>query len=118
MNTPNTCVGCHLTDYNATVDPNHKSAQFPTDCKSCHDETAWVPSSFDHDGMYFRIYSGTHIQGTVWTTCNTCHTNSSDYSVFTCIQCHQHSNKTEVDLKHKDVRGYSYTSPACLSCHR
>ncbi|RMG30406.1 MAG: hypothetical protein D6730_02620, partial [Bacteroidetes bacterium] len=33
-NTPNTCVGCHQNDYNNTSNPNHASANFPTDCAS------------------------------------------------------------------------------------
>ncbi|MEQ1587653.1 MAG: hypothetical protein ABL895_17335, partial [Cyclobacteriaceae bacterium] len=49
VNTPNTCMGCHLTDYNATTNPNHKTAQLPTDCKQCHTESAWLPSNFDHN---------------------------------------------------------------------
>src|SRR5690606_21051496 len=55
VNTPNTCIGCHQTDYNNTNNPDHQTAQFPTDCTLCHNESAWVPSTFDHDGMYFPI---------------------------------------------------------------
>jgi len=114
-NTPNTCVGCHLTDYNNTVNPNHSAAQFPKDCTECHNEMKWTPSDFNHDGMYFPIYSGRH-RG-VWTSCTECHTNSSNYAVFSCINCHQHSNQTQVNNDHKEVGGYSYNSNACLSCH-
>ncbi|HEX5167868.1 MAG TPA: hypothetical protein VFW11_01745 [Cyclobacteriaceae bacterium] len=114
-NTPNTCVGCHLADYNSTTNPNHSAAQFPTDCTQCHSETAWVPSTFDHDGMYFPIYSGKHKEA--WNSCAECHTNSSNYSVFSCIDCHEHSNQAEVNNKHSEVNGYSYASNACLSCH-
>lgn len=114
-NTPNTCVGCHLNDYNATTDPNHASAHFPNDCKQCHTEAGWTPATFDHDGMYFPIYSGNHRNE--WNSCTECHTNSSNYAVFSCINCHEHNNKTKVDNDHKGENGYSYTSAACFNCH-
>lgn len=114
-NTPNTCVGCHQADYNSTTNPNHIAAQFPTDCAQCHSEKAWTPAEFDHDGKYFPIYSGKH-KGK-WNACAECHTTSGNFSTFSCINCHEHSNKTNVDNDHKGVNGYSYESNACYSCH-
>jgi len=95
-------------------DPNHITAQFPTDCASCHSENAWEPSTFDHDGQYFAIYSGRH-RGE-WDQCVDCHTSPSNFTVFSCLDCHEHNNKSEVDSHHSEVRGYAYTSQACLSC--
>lgn len=112
INTPNTCVGCHLDDYNNTTDPNHSAAQFPTDCMECHTETAWEPSTFNHDGEYFPIYSGSHQDE--WNQCIDCHTNPNDYSIFTCITCH---TETETNNDHSEVNDYVYESTACLSCH-
>jgi hypothetical protein len=114
-NTPNTCFACHETEYNQTTNPDHQIAQFPTDCASCHTENEWVPSTFDHDGMYFPIYSGRH-EGE-WNTCNECHTNAGNYTLFSCIDCHEHNNQSEVDDDHSEVSGYSYNSNACFSCH-
>ncbi len=114
-NTPNTCVGCHIDDYNQTSNPNHQAAQFPTNCESCHSVNAWVPSTFNHDGMYFPIFSGKHKNE--WNVCGDCHTNSNNYKVFSCILCHEHNNKNEVDNQHNGVSGYSYNSSACYSCH-
>ncbi|MCC6817225.1 MAG: hypothetical protein IT267_12490, partial [Saprospiraceae bacterium] len=111
-NTPNTCYGCHANDYNGANNPPHVSAGFPTTCASCHNETAWIPSSFDHDNMYFPIYSGKHKDE--WNTCSQCHTNSSNYKIFTCLPCHP---KPQTDSDHNGVQGYSYTSSACYSCH-
>ncbi|MBK6822055.1 MAG: hypothetical protein IPG87_03365 [Saprospiraceae bacterium] len=111
-NTPNTCVGCHQEDYNNTKDPDHKVAQFPTDCATCHSENAWVPSTFNHDGLYFPIYSGTHKM--LWDKCVDCHTNPTDYKQFTCIGCHINP---ETDEDHLGVGGYIYASFACLACH-
>ena len=112
INTPNTCVGCHQSDFNGTTDPNHTSANFPTDCASCHSENSWTPSTFEHDAMYFPIYSGTH--NGVWNQCAECHQNPSDFTQFTCTTCHQNP---ETNNQHQTVSGYSYNSSACLACH-
>ncbi|MBT8191554.1 MAG: hypothetical protein KJO29_14075, partial [Bacteroidia bacterium] len=56
-NTPNTCFDCHKTEYEETTDPDHVSANFGEDCAGCHSEDGWVPSTFDHDGQYFPIFS-------------------------------------------------------------
>jgi hypothetical protein len=112
INTPNTCVGCHQSDYDQTTDPDHAAANFPTDCAACHNENAWAPSTWDHDGMYFPIYSGKH--DGEWNTCADCHTNPNDYSVFSCLGCHL-PGQTNDD--HTGVSGYVYESGACLSCH-
>ncbi|NWF88129.1 MAG: hypothetical protein HXY50_01570 [Ignavibacteriaceae bacterium] len=113
-NTPNECYGCHQSDYLNTTNPPHQSSQFPTDCLPCHTQNAWTPASFDHDNPYFPIYSGKH-RGK-WNKCSDCHTNPTDYSVFSCIDCHEH-NKTKMDDKHKEINNYVYASWACLDCH-
>ncbi len=114
QNTPNNCFGCHATDYNSTSDPVHTAAQFPTDCETCHSETAWTPSTFQHDAFYFPIYSGEH-HGE-WDLCTDCHTQPSNYSIFSCTTCHEH-NQNEMDGKHSEVNSYLYTSINCLTCH-
>lgn len=111
-NTPNACVGCHLDDYNGTTDPDHAAAGFPTDCELCHTTSAWVPSTFDHDGLYFPIYSGSHAGE--WTTCSQCHPNPADFTVFTCLTCH---TAGETNSQHEGVSGYQYNSDACYACH-
>ena len=114
-NTPNTCAGCHMPDYNATTNPNHSGSGFSTSCASCHNESGWIPSSFNHDAMYFPIYSGKH--NGEWNSCSDCHTNASNYAVFSCINCHEHNNQSNVNGHHNGVSGYSYNSNACYSCH-
>ncbi len=110
--TPTNCVSCHTPDYNQTTNPNHTAAQFSTDCASCHNETAWIPAAFDHDGQYFPIYSGKH-KGE-WDQCQDCHTNPSNYAEFTCINCHTNPQTTN---QHNGINGFAYNSPACLACH-
>ncbi|MFN7942612.1 MAG: NAD(P)-binding domain-containing protein [Thermoanaerobaculia bacterium] len=112
--TPSDCYSCHRSDYEATRDPNHVAQGYPTTCQSCHTTSAWEPATFDHDAQYFPIYSGAH-RGT-WSSCSTCHTVASDYSVFSCIGCHEH-DRSRMDSAHHDVGGYHYDSAACYSCH-
>lgn len=112
--TPMDCYFCHQDDYDATTDPNHKAAQFPLECQTCHSTTAWDQASYNHDDQYFPIYSGEH-RGE-WSTCADCHVNSSNYAVFECINCHEHS-KSRTDNEHDEVRNYQYVSTACYSCH-
>jgi hypothetical protein len=113
--TSTVCYSCHQADYQGTTDPNHTAAHFPTDCALCHTITVWGNGRFDHDGLYFPIYSGNHNR--VWQTCADCHTSPTDFRVFSCILCHEHSNRSEVDGDHQGVAGYRYASDACYSCH-
>ncbi|NQU52227.1 MAG: hypothetical protein HQ522_06770, partial [Bacteroidetes bacterium] len=113
-NTSNTCFGCHSAEYNNSTDPAHSVAQFPIDCESCHSENAWEPSTFNHDSQYFPIYSGEH-QGE-WNSCADCHTEPTNFSVFSCITCHEH-NITDMADDHSGVKDYLYNSVSCLACH-
>ncbi len=113
--TPRDCYSCHQADYAGTSNPNHTSAGYPTTCASCHSTAAWTPANIDHDGLYFRIYSGRH-QG-AWTACADCHSNSASFADFTCISCHTHSQAT-TDAQHVGRTGYVYASSACYGCHR
>ncbi|OGU79211.1 MAG: hypothetical protein A2279_12440 [Stygiobacter sp. RIFOXYA12_FULL_38_9] len=108
------CVSCHLTQYNQVTNPNHATAKFPLACEQCHTQNVWKPSTFNHDGQYFPIYSGEH-RGE-WSLCTDCHTNQSNYKVFECINCHEH-NKTDMDKEHQGKSGYLYQSTACYNCH-
>ncbi len=110
--TPTDCYSCHKADYQGVTNPNHVAAAFPTTCATCHTTATWAGAVFNH--TQFPIYSGTH-QGK-WTTCADCHTNSSNYTVFSCITCHQHV-QTDTDPIHSGVKNYVYNSTSCYSCH-
>lgn len=113
--TPTDCYACHQSRYEATTNPNHRASSFPTTCASCHTTSGWRPATFDHDGPYFPIYSGKH--RSKWSSCGDCHTNPSNYRVFSCLGCHPHSDRAKTDEKHKEVSGYRYDSQACYQCH-
>ena len=111
---PTLCASCHTSDYNATTNPNHRTAFFPTTCESCHTTARWTGATFNHDGPWFPIYSGKHREK--WSTCAQCHTNSANYREFTCLSCHEH-NQTKMDDKHRGRAGYRYESATCYACH-
>jgi len=104
------CAFCHIDDYNGTADPSHRSAGFPVDCVQCHGTAAegWSGANFAHE---FPIRSGRHSG----LSCTECH-KSSDYRVFTCLECHAH-DRTDMDERHRGVTGYAYSSQACTACH-
>jgi hypothetical protein len=105
---PTDCFGCHKADYQGTNSPNHVSAGFPNTCAVCHTTSTWLGATFNH--TWFNINHG-NANG----VCATCHTNSSNYSIFQCTNCHTKSN---TDSQHGGVGGYVYNSVNCLQCHR
>ncbi len=108
--TPTDCYSCHKADYNGVSNPNHVAAGFPTTCTTCHTTSGWTGATFNH--TWFPIYSGNHAGR--WTTCADCHTNATNYAVFSCTGCH---SKTATDSKHSGVQNYVYNSTNCYSCH-
>lgn len=104
----NDCVACHRADY----DRGHGGSGLPADCTACHTQTAWTPSTFEHEAL-FPIASGSH-RGE-WSSCSDCHAGGV-LSSFTCLQCHEHAQPA-MDDKHRERAGYVYDSAACLSCH-
>jgi hypothetical protein len=108
------CYSCHQLHYEYTTNPPHVSSGFSTDCKTCHTIQGWTPATFDHDKLYFPIYSGKH-RGE-WSSCIECHSNESNYADFSCTNCHEHS-KSRMDNEHDDVHNYVYNSQNCYSCH-
>ncbi len=78
--TPNTCIGCHSSEYNGTTDPPHQTLNFPQDCLECHNLNGWTPATFDHS-----FYpTGSHHTN---LNCNECHS-QSNYDP-QCLSCHQ-----------------------------
>ena len=110
------CYGCHVAEWNSTQTlggsvPNHIAAGYPTTCDTCHTTTNWLGATFNH--TYFPIPH----HGSV---CADCHQVSTDYSQFTCINCHTNNYHTQsrTDNQHGGVRGYTYTATSCYNCHK
>jgi len=110
---PTTCIGCHLADYNGTTNPGHAAQPqfFPTTCQNCHNTTNWQNATFNH--AQYTPFPINH--GNANGVCSTCHTNSNDYSIFQCTNCH---TKSQTDGNHQGVQGYVYNSVNCYQCHK
>lgn len=112
---PTACISCHQSDY-SSASPTHTATNFPSaQCATCHTTLSWSGATLNHDGPWFPIYSGRHA-GT-WSSCTNCHTNTANYTVFTCFSCHPHSDQAETNSHHNGVSNYQYLSSACYSCH-
>lgn len=96
-----TCVSCHAAD----DPPNH----FGPTCEECHNIRDWDEATFNHN-RYFPIpHEGVR-------ECSSCHLDTSNYSQFSCIDCHEH-RKTKMDNEHRGNNRYRWESAACLECH-
>ena len=109
------CYQCHTADYVSAANPAHATANYPKACITCHGTTAWKPSTFNHT-PFFPIGAGDKHRPGRWVTCADCHTSPANFTIFSCITCHEH-NKTSMDDKHRGRNGYSYDSNACYKCH-
>ena len=110
------CYGCHVAEWNSTQTlggsvPNHIAAGYPTTCDTCHTTTNWLNATFNH--TYFPIPH----HGSV---CADCHQVSTDYSQFTCINCHTTTahQPTQTNNTHNGVKGYTYGPTTCYNCHK
>jgi len=110
------CYGCHTAAWQSTTTlggsvPNHIAAGYPTTCATCHNTSSWLGATFNH--TYFPIPH----HGSV---CSDCHLVSTDYSTFSCINCHTQTahQKQQTDQIHNGVGGYVYGPTTCYNCHK
>ena len=113
------CYGCHQAAWLSTQTlggqvPNHIAAQFSTTCVTCH--TTWVTTGWlgatltAAQHTWFRIpHNG--------SVCSDCHLISTDYSKFSCINCHTRTAH-QPGMQHPQVNGYVYGATTCYNCHR
>jgi hypothetical protein len=106
--TPRACVSCHLKDYDATRNPDHRLAGFSTDCVSCHGSAAqtWNNAAVSHD-QYWPL-QGAHKT----LACSQCHAAGYDLPR-DCYGCHQKDYDNTTSPNHRQA-GYS---TACENCH-
>ena len=108
--TTNTCVSCHLKDFQGTTNPNHVAGGFAQTCDICHNTAAWQPATFDHSQSGFPL-TGSHMVPP--RQCADCHVNNNyNITVTTCISCHQTDfNNATSPVPHT---GFPTT---CQQCH-
>ena len=110
---PSSCDGCHMSDYQATKNPNHVAANYPKACANCHTPAGWKPAKgLQHK---FPITKGKHKH----VACATCHIDPDNYSNFSCMTgaCHPKSKMDDKHIGEDDAKGYKYEAKACLKCH-
>ena len=108
--TTNTCVSCHLKDFQGTTNPNHVAGGFAQTCDTCHNTAAWQPATFDHSTSGFPL-TGSHMVPP--RQCTDCHVNNNyNITVTTCVSCHQTDfNNATSPVPHT---GFPTT---CQQCH-
>ncbi len=82
-------------------------------------QTNTMPNATMHE-QFFPISSGSnHALGSDSPpiTCDSCHGASQSFMQFDCLSCHQHADKTALDLGHRGIAGYAYVSRSCYLCH-
>ena len=107
--TARVCFGCHADKYNASTNPNHITSNFPTTCETCHSQTAWSPSNFNHNNVY--PLTGAH--AAIANNCFACHQGSYVNTPNTCAGCHMPNYNTSVNPSHA-AGNYPST---CNTCH-
>jgi nitrate/TMAO reductase-like tetraheme cytochrome c subunit len=107
--TPVECFGCHLEDYNATENPNHKKAGFDLNCLECHQPQfpTWQKTTFQHTSA-FKL-DGAHLQ----SDCNGCHAETFIGTPIECIGCHRTDYLNTTNPNHV-VFGFL---EECTLCH-
>lgn len=109
VGTPSDCVFCHAADYEATRDPDHRTAGFDTDCQRCHSPYAstWGGGDFSHPASF--PLTGAH----GGLECVACHTDGFAGAVADCFTCHDDDYQGAGDPDH--VAGNFPTT--CAICH-
>ena len=109
--TPRECFGCHQARYNATKNPNHPAAGFPTTCDQCHkaSQAGWTPATFNHNSFFQLV--GTHTT----LACASCHKNNVYKGTpRDCYGCHQAKYAATTNPNHA-AAGFPTT---CDTCHK
>ncbi len=109
--TPRDCVGCHLSEYNATKNPPHAAAGFSTACDSCHRPTdaRWTGVTFNHSTVFALV--GVHAS----QACTACHVNGVYKGTpRACVGCHLANYNATRNPNHATA-GFPTT---CDSCHK
>ena len=130
------CISCHQAEYNRTTTPNHKQANFSTDCTQCHIAIGWRGANFKHPwpllGAHVatscvKCHKGQVYKGTP-TDCYGCH--KADYDGTTqpnhknagfstqCTKCHNNVGWKGANFQHRWALTGAHTAVSCDSCHK
>ena len=105
------CYSCHAKQYQATTQPAHQPAGFPTQCELCHkpSHTSFSQARFQHSAYY--PLAGVHAT----QACASCHKNNIYKGTpRDCYGCHRTTYERTTSPNHA-AAGFPIT---CESCHR
>lgn len=106
--TPRDCVGCHLTQWEQTVDPDHAVAGIPRTCVVCHGTSDWIPAELaGHDDWWPLL--GKHADA----TCESCHKDGYTNTPRACDGCHDALYVATTKPNH----GAASFPKTCETCH-
>lgn len=109
--TPKACYGCHKANYDATQQPNHRTAGFPTDCQQCHraNDASWNQGKFNHSNVFPLV--GAHAS----VACESCHKNGNfSGTPRDCYGCHKANYDSTNNPNHRNA-GFPTN---CEACHK
>jgi hypothetical protein len=110
------CASCHLADFQATTNPNHVAAKFPSTCETCHSFDTWLNATFDHSLTGFSLTNG-HAN----VPCASCHINNN-YNLTIAptdcgnSQCHLTTWQQTNNPVHSTA-GAPFAAANCTTCH-
>lgn len=103
------CVSCHLSDYEATANPNHASTGIGKECSVCHTPGGWQGARTDHSQTQFPL-TGKHAKA----ACSACHkAELSGKPATACVSCHKADYLAAANPNHP-AAGYP---TGCDACH-
>ena len=102
------CIYCHEDDFLATTNPDHQSANLPTDCIQCHTTApGWMPATLDHE--FFPLTLGHDVQD-----CTQCHIDGNYTNTPTdCVGCHEDDYNATTNPDHQAAN----LPTECAVCH-
>ena len=104
------CIDCHISDYNATLQPSHSASGYPKDCFLCHNENGWQSIKFEHNINSNFVLNGSHTT----VACGGCHTTGYTGGTPTaCVKCHLTNFTASLNPIHSEAK----FSDDCISCH-
>ena len=102
------CITCHRADFQATINPNHVTGGFSTDCSQCHSMNNWTSARFDHNSIF--PLTGAHAT----LPCTQCH-GGNNFAVAprACYGCHMADYNTTNNPNHAQAA----FPTDCSLCH-
>ncbi len=123
------CAACHRRD-------DVHGGEFGQDCGSCHSESAWTNTNFDHGstGFFLRgahgalackaCHASPHQDKALGTTCVSCHQQDDPHQGrrgSDCAGCHNENN-WQATFDHAAKTGFSllgaHAALTCSTCHK